>query len=75
MNLVRREPFREMMSLRRAMDRLFEDSFVHPSHRWLELRGDELPIDMYQTKDEVVVKAALSGYTPVLSNDGKGDRV
>ncbi len=64
MNLVRWEPFREITSLRRAMDRLFEDSLVHPAHRWLELRGGELPIDMYQTKDEVVVKAALPGIKP-----------
>jgi len=27
-NIVRWEPLREMMSLREAMDRLFEDSFV-----------------------------------------------
>ena len=29
-NLVRWEPFRELMSLREAMDRLFEESFVRP---------------------------------------------
>ena len=46
------------------MDRLFEDSLVHSAHRWLELRGGESPIDMYQTKDEVVVKAALPGVKP-----------
>lgn len=53
-----------MMSLRQAMDKLFEDSFVRPSHLWPELRGGELPIDMYQTKDDVVVKATLPGIKP-----------
>ena len=64
MNLVRWEPFREMMSLRDAMDRLFEDSFVRP---W-SFRGDHgvmgLPLDMYQTADDVVVKATLPGVKP-----------
>ena len=64
MSMIRWEPFREMMSLRQAMDRLFEDSFVRPSRLWPELRGGELPIDMYQTKDDVVVKAPLPGVKP-----------
>lgn len=58
-NLIRWEPAREMMSLRDAMDRLFDDAFTRP----LSLRdGWSVPaIDMYQTDDEVVVKAALPG--------------
>ena len=58
-NLIRWEPAREMMSLRDAMDRLFDDAFTHP----LSLRnGWSVPaIDMYQTDDEIVVKAALPG--------------
>jgi HSP20 family protein len=62
-NLVRWEPFREMISLRQAMDRLFEDSFVRSPH----LSGDgvrEFPIDVYQTKKDLVVKAALPGVKP-----------
>jgi HSP20 family protein len=62
-NIVRWEPFREMISLRQAMDRLFEDSFVHLPR----LSGDgagEFPIDMYQSKDDLVVKAALPGIKP-----------
>ena len=62
MNLVRWEPFRELISLRQAMDRLFEESFVRPS-RALALVGDGIQpvIDMYQTPNEVVVKASLPG--------------
>ena len=59
-NLIRWEPAREMMSLRDAMDRLFDDAFTRP----LSLRGDgwSAPaIDMYQTDEEIVVKAALPG--------------
>jgi hypothetical protein len=32
MNIVRWEPFGDFVSLRQAMDRLFEDSFVKPAH-------------------------------------------
>jgi len=58
-NLIRWEPAREMMSLRDAMDRLFDDAFTRP----LSLRDNwSVPaVDMYQTDDEVVVKAALPG--------------
>jgi HSP20 family protein len=48
-----------MMSLRDAMDRLFDDAFTRP----LSLRDAwSVPaIDMYQTDDEIVVKASLPG--------------
>jgi len=62
MSMIRWEPFRELMGLRQAMDRLFEESFVRPS-RILGLFGEEAqpPIDMYQTPKEVVIKVALPG--------------
>ncbi len=59
-NLIRWEPAREMMTLREAMDRLFDDAFTRP----LSLSGNNWSIpavDMYQTDNEVVVKAALPG--------------
>ena len=58
-NLIRWEPAREMMTLREAMDRLFDDAFTRP----LSLRDAwSVPaIDMFQTDDEIVVKAALPG--------------
>src|SRR6185503_17418881 len=59
-NLIRWEPAREMMTLREAMDRLFDDAFTRPH----SLRdGWSAPaIDMYQTDNDVVVKAALPGF-------------
>ena len=58
-NLTRWEPMREMMSLREAMDRLFDDAFTRP----LSPSGVSAApaIDMYQTEDNVIVKAALPG--------------
>ena len=59
-NLIRWEPAREMMTLREAMDRLFDDAFTSP----INLSGNNWSVpavDMYQTDNEVVVKAALPG--------------
>ncbi len=66
-NLTRWEPAREMMTLREAMDRLFDDAFTSPSLRirnggstWSSAWSSPA-IDMYQTDNDVVVKAALPG--------------
>ena len=65
MSMIRWQPFNELISLRQAMDRLFEDSFITPS-RFLSTfgPGGTTPIDMYHTANEVVVKAALPGVKP-----------
>ena len=59
-NLIRWEPAREFMTLREAMDHLFDDAFTRP----LTLRdGWSVPaVDMYQTDDEVVLKASIPGF-------------
>jgi HSP20 family protein len=59
-NLIRWEPAREMMTLREAMDHLFDDAFTRP----LRLGNGHwsMPaVDMYQTDNEIVVKAAIPG--------------
>lgn len=58
-NLTRWEPVREMMTLREAMDRLFDDAFTRPFN--VSAVSAIPAIDLYQTADEVVVKAALPG--------------
>jgi HSP20 family protein len=63
--LVRWEPTREMTSLREAMDRLFEDSFIRPGWFAPVWGGTEmLPVDVYETADQLVVKAAVPGVKP-----------
>ncbi|HEX7173274.1 MAG TPA: Hsp20/alpha crystallin family protein [Candidatus Limnocylindria bacterium] len=63
-NITRYDPLGEMVSLRSAMDRLFEDSFVSPL-TWRTIGGgsDSItpPIDVHETADELVVTAALPG--------------
>jgi HSP20 family protein len=54
-----------MVSLREAMDRLFEESFLRPG---LFGMGDSpaaaLPVDLYETDSDVVVKATVPGIKP-----------
>jgi len=61
-NLMRWEPFGDLISLREAMNRLFDESIVQP---WGALAragwGEGLPVDMYETDEAVVVKAAMPG--------------
>lgn len=66
MTMMRWEPLSDMMSLRNAMDRLFEDSYIRPSRLWPELgRGElSLDLDVYQTDNDVVVKATIPGIKP-----------
>ena len=59
-NLIRWEPAREMMTLREAMDRLFNDAFTRPLS-FTEGNWSVPAVDMYQTDNEVVVKAAMPG--------------
>ena len=58
------EPAREMMTLREAMDRLFDDAFTRPLGFGLGTEALLPAIDLYQTENEVVVKAALPGIKP-----------
>jgi len=63
--MTRWDPFREAVSLREAMDRLFEDSFT-PARR--QENGNErmwrLPLDAYVTTDEIIVLANMPGVKP-----------
>lgn len=58
-NLIHWEPAREMVTLCEAMDRLFDDAFTRP---FGIATGLQVPaVDLYQTDDEVVLRANLPG--------------
>lgn len=64
MTLIRRtNPFGELISLRAAMDRLFEDSWVRPRNGF---GADEQPLalDVRTTSDAYEIDAALPGVKP-----------
>jgi len=62
--LARWDPLKEMVTLREAMDRLFAESFVRPGSAFPVMGMEGPDVDMYQTKDDIVVKAALPGLKP-----------
>ncbi len=62
-NLIRWGPLREMMTLRQAMDRLFEDSFVRPVGL-SSVSAADVAIDLKETDTDVVIKAELPGVEP-----------
>ena len=64
-SLMRWDPFTNTLSLRNAMDLLFEDSFVTPRFGWIApASAAGMALDVYETKEQVVVKAALPGIKP-----------
>ena len=63
-NLIRWDPFGDR-SFHRSLDRFFDEPFVRPGFGWIaSVDMASLAIDMYETKEEVVVKAALPGIQP-----------
>lgn len=64
MSITRWEPFRDLISLREAMDRLLEESWVRPRRGWLLPTEETLAVDIYETDDNVVVKTSVPGIKP-----------
>jgi HSP20 family protein len=64
MTIQRFEPFREMVSLRDAMNSLFQESFVRPLGMQTEGNAVMLPLDISEDEDEFVIKASLPGVRP-----------
>src|SRR5690242_16733027 len=59
-------PLRDFMSLRDNMDRLFEDRWVSPGSwlTWSPMGTTYLPLDIYETADDLVVRAVVPGVEP-----------
>jgi HSP20 family protein len=61
-NLVIRDPFNNLLPLTDAMNRLFENSFLSPrTTGWWQ---PSYAMDVYETADNFVVRAALPGFRP-----------
>ena len=64
-SLVRWDPFHESISLRNAMNKLFEESLVRPRGGWLTPAQVKTPtVDMYETDEAIIVKSAIPGIKP-----------
>ena len=66
MTLMRWNPYREMVSLRDAMDRLLLRSLVEPFRYWPERMesGRAVSVDRYESNGNLVVNAELPGLKP-----------
>ncbi len=65
MSIERWDPFREAVSLRDAMNHLFQESFVRPGQGTNGSASvSPLALDVHETGDEYVVKANLPGMKP-----------
>jgi HSP20 family protein len=64
-NLTRWEPFNDVVSLRDAMDRLFEESFIQPRIFTPIREGmGGLALDVTENDNELIVKASVPGIKP-----------
>ncbi len=62
--ITRWDPFREAVTLREAMDRLFEESFIPARRREARDQVFRLPLDAYVTPEEIVILANMPGVKP-----------
>jgi HSP20 family protein len=63
--MERWDPFGGMLSLREAMDRLIQDTFVRPGGmQWGGTGGSPLALDVHETENEYVVHASMPGVKP-----------
>ena len=60
--LTRWEPFREMRRMHDMLDRIVDDAYMTPRGNREMLEG-LAPVDVYETDDEVVVRAIMPGMT------------
>ncbi|MEZ4596192.1 MAG: Hsp20/alpha crystallin family protein [Chloroflexota bacterium] len=56
-------PFGELLQLRRAMERMFDDPFFRPVVG-SRANGRRLPLDVLETPEALVIEAALPGVKP-----------
>jgi HSP20 family protein len=65
MTLIRRRsPFGELVTLRHAMDRLFDDDVFRPFSWTGALEGPHMPLDVTTDADALTIEASLPGIKP-----------
>jgi HSP20 family molecular chaperone IbpA len=56
-------PMRDLMTMRESMDRLLDDRWISPGSwlTWSSVGTSYLPLDIYETADDIVVRAVVPG--------------
>ena len=62
-NLTRFNPFNEAVSLREAMDRLFEDSYISPRVAG-HFGGRGVVANLFETADNFILQVPMPGVKP-----------
>jgi HSP20 family protein len=63
-NVTRWNPIRDMITLREAMDQLFNDAYLRGRDYRQQAPGWQLPVDAYATEDAIVLTADVPGLKP-----------
>src|SRR5437763_10659714 len=64
MSMDRWDPFRDMMTIREAMDRWFQQSLSGTGQLLSTLRPDSIPVDVIEHDDSFEVRASVPGVKP-----------
>jgi HSP20 family protein len=64
MSIDRWDPFRDMMTIREAMDRWFQQSLSGTGQLLSTLRPDSIPVDVVERDDSFEVRASVPGVKP-----------
>jgi HSP20 family protein len=64
MSIDRWDPFRDMMTIREAMDRWFQQSLSGTGQLLSTLRPDSIPVDVVEQDDAFLVRASVPGVKP-----------
>jgi len=76
MAIERWDPFRDMRSMREAMDRLFRESWGRPFDSRLPDWAGDIPIDVAEKGNDFVVRATIPGVRPEdIQINVQGDRL
>ena len=65
--MIRRRwyPATDLVTMQEAMDRYFDEAWAPRRTGWRESsRMDMLPLDVYSTENELVIKASVAGVEP-----------